>query len=93
MSDPLGREEFLVHMAYLREDMSEVKDHLRILNSRTNKAESGIELLREQTADTRKDVAALQVGDGPGKGATVAWSGGVAGAVVGLIEAIRALWK
>jgi hypothetical protein len=52
----LSREEFLTHIAYVRGDVEEVKQHLLALNGRTRTAESKIAVLENQV------VAASQVG-------------------------------
>ena len=79
MSD-LSRDDFLLHIGYLREDIGKVQSHLSMLNSRTYKAESDIALLQATSAATLPPRS---------KASSAAWSGGVGGIVIGMVEAAR----
>ena len=85
MAEPLTREEFLIHFGYLRDDLVEVKAQLTRLNGRTGKAEDNI-------ATLNVDVAVLQDRSPAGRGTAAAWGGGIAGAVIALVEAVKMAW-
>lgn len=57
----LTREEFLVHIDYIRSDIKGVNQRLDDLNGRTRTTENKIAVLEERTADTppssRKQIA------------------------------------
>lgn len=86
----LRREEFLQHMAFLREDTTEIKDHLKELNSRTGKNEQEIAILK----DWRSRVARAQTDTDDVKGAITARDVKVAAwALTGVGGLVGFVWK
>jgi hypothetical protein len=79
----LTRDEFLVHVGYLREDIAEVKAHLGTLNGRTRMAENQIAVLHSRAAES--EVEAKKHGGSSG----AKWGAGLGGAIAGLV----ALWQ
>lgn len=63
----LSREEFLTHIAYVRGDINEVKDHLAALNGRTRLVENKVAVLESQVetaSQTGSDRTARVTGAG-----------------------------
>lgn len=81
----LTREEFLLHIEYVREDLSEVKRHLALLNGRTGRAEQALSVLDSKMTDAKVDIGELQkdVKDISRRATYI--SGGIAG-VIGLAQ-------
>ena len=51
----LSRDEFLVHVGLLREDIRGVHDRLDLLNDRTRKTEQDVAVLNDRTASVRQE--------------------------------------